>query len=51
MAVLVLIDYGTDNDLDVCCDDGDRVGVMHNPSNHQPKPQVRMMMTALEKLK
>ena len=24
MAVLVLIDYGTDNDLDICCDDGDK---------------------------
>ena len=34
----MLIDYATDNDLEVYCDDGDRVGVMHDPSTKNPNP-------------
>ena len=38
MAILMPIDYATDNDLEVYCDDGDRVGVMHDPSTKNPNP-------------
>ena len=38
MPILMLIDYATDNDLEVYCDDGDRVGVMHDPSTKNPNP-------------